>query len=181
MKPLLTTLLLLLSLTTYATCANCKWDKPTCIVKTAEQEVGVRENGTNNDGVRIREYLAAANIYKPAPFCAAFVVWVLNQCGIKHKITAWSPSATASNRIYDRRKPNENTITPQQGDVFTLYYPSMKRISHTGIISKWGDKWVETIEGNTSEADTRETSTGRDGVFRKKRLKTSIYQVSRWN
>jgi len=151
-----------------------------CIIKHAEKEIGVMENGTNNDGVRIREYLRAVNIYKPAPFCAAFVAFILNSCGIKHSVTAWSPSATANNRIYDRRYPAKNNVTPVGGDVFTLYYPSMKRIAHTGFITDWGEKWVETIEGNTSQADTRETSSGRDGVFRKKRLKTSIYQVSRY-
>ena len=151
-----------------------------CIVENATKEIGVREVGGNNKGERVTTYLKAVNINTPSAWCAAFVAFILNSCDIKHTITAWSPTATAKNRIYDRRKPSENKTTPEGGDVFTLYYPSLKRIGHTGFITKWGDKWVETIEGNTSEADTRETSTGRDGVFRKKRLKSSIYQVSRW-
>ena len=179
MKKLLA-LILLISLTSF-TCDTCKLTKRECVIKNAEKEIGVMENGTNNDGVRIREYLRAVNIYKPAPFCAAFVAFILNSCGIKHSVTAWSPSATANNRIYDRRYPAKNNVTPVGGDVFTLYYPSMKRIAHTGFVTAWGNKWVETIEGNTSNADTRETSSGRDGVFRKKRLKSSIYQVSRYH
>jgi hypothetical protein len=171
--------ILLIGLRAYPHCAY-PLRTPECIVCTAEKEIGVRENGTNNDGVRIREYLRAVNVHKPAPFCAAFVAWVLNQCGIPHSINAWSPSATAKNRIYDRRKPNENRITPEGGDVGTLYYPSLKRIGHVLIITKWGDKWVETIEGNTTEAGTRETRSGNDGVFKRKRLKSTIYQVSRW-
>lgn len=151
-----------------------------CIIETARKEIGVVENGTNNDGVRIREYLRAVNVYKPAPFCAAFVAFILNECGIKHSITAWSPSATAKNRIYDRRYPEKNKITPEGGDVFTLYYSNLGRIGHVGVVEVWGDRYVTTIEGNTSEQGTRETTTGKDGVFRRKRLKTSIYQVSRW-
>lgn len=174
-------LILLLSLTSF-TCPTCKISKQDCILKNAAKEVGVREVGGNNKGERVTEYLLNADIKVPAAWCSAFVRFILDKCSIPNKVSAWSPSATANNRIYDRRTPKTNTVTPTGGDVFTLYYPNLKRIGHAGFITSWGEKWVETIEGNTSEADTRETSTGRDGVFRKKRLKTSIYQVSRyWN
>lgn len=162
------------------TCPDCKLTKQECIIDKASKEVGVREQGGNNKGERVATYLASVNVYTPSPWCAAFVHFIMNECKVPNKVTAWSPSATASNRIYDRRYPSNNKITPQSGDVFTLYYPNLKRIGHTGFITSWNDKWVETIEGNTSEADTRETSTGRDGVFRKKRLRKTIYQVSRY-
>jgi len=169
---LLLILCLSLNLRSYSACD--------CIIRNAEKEVGVRENGKNNSGKRIAEYLNSVNIKTPSAWCAAFVAFILTSCDIKHTITAWSPSATSKNRIYDRRYPSKNTITPQAGDVGTLYYPSLKRIGHAFFITSWGSKWVNTIEGNTSEADTRETTTGKDGVFRKKRLRTTIYQVSRW-
>ena len=180
MKKLLA-LILLISLTSF-TCDTCKMTKRECIIKNAEKEVGIREEGGNNKGKRVTEYLLNAGITTPAPWCSAFVRYVLDECKIPNKVTAWSASATANNRIYDRRYPAKNNVTPVGGDVFTLYYPNLKRIGHTGFLTGWGNKWVETIEGNTSQADTRETSTGRDGVFKKKRLKASIYQVSRyWN
>jgi hypothetical protein len=152
-----------------------------CIIETASKEVGVRENGRNNSGTRIAQYLAHTKIYKPSAWCSSFVAFILSHCGIKHSVNAWSPSATAKNRIYDRRFPDKNTIRPVAGDVFTLYYPNLKRIGHTGFVQSWNSKWVHTIEGNTSEAGTRETTTGNDGVFRRKRLTRTIYQVSRWN
>lgn len=138
------------------------------------------ENGKNNSGERIAIYLAHTKIYTPSPWCSSFVAFTLSQCGVKHTITAWSPSATARNRIYDRRYPEKNKVTPEGGDVFTLYYSNLGRIGHAGLCEVWGDKWVTTIEGNTNDGGTRETTTGKDGVFRRKRLKTSIYQVSRW-
>lgn len=171
--------ILLIGLRAYPHCAY-PLRTPECIVCMAEKEIGVRENGTNNSGKRIAEYLAYTNVYTPSAWCSSFCAWLMGQCGIPHTINAWSPSATARNRIYDRRKPNENRITPEGGDVGTLYYPSLKRIGHVLIITKWGDKWVETIEGNTTEAGTRETRSGNDGVFKRKRLKSTIYQVSRW-
>lgn len=175
---LLTTALLTLS----SFCTTCKMTKQECIVAFMEGEVGVREQGGNNMGERVEFYQKEAGAPPKTAWCASILVAASKHCGIPQQFTAWSPSVTAKKRIYDRRYPDKNTITPQEGDFATLYYPSLKRIGHALMIRKWGEKWVETIEGNTSEADTRETSTGRDGVFRKKRLKTSIYQVSRyWN
>jgi hypothetical protein len=172
-------LIILIFLTSF-TCPICKQTKQECIVAQATKEIGVREEGGNNKGQRVSEYLLNAGITTPAAWCSAFVRYILDACRIRNKVNAWAASATANNRIYDRRYPDKNTITPSGGDVFTLYYPNLNRIGHTGFIVLWDDKWVETIEGNTSEADTRETSSGRDGVFKKKRLKSSIYQVSRY-
>jgi len=151
-----------------------------CVVEKANKEVGVREVGGNNRGKRVAEYLLNAGITTPAPWCAAFVKFILDACNIEHKVTAWSPSATAINRIYDRRKPLSNTITPKSGDVFTLYYPNLNRIGHTGFVESWGDKWVDTIEGNTNDGGSRDSNTG-DSVMKRKRLQSSIYQVSRYN
>ncbi len=140
----------------------------------------MQEEGGNNKGKRVSEYLLNANITTPAPWCAAFVKFVLDKCGISHKITAWSPSATATNRIYDRRKPDKNKTTPESGDVFTLYYPNLERIGHTGFIESWGSKWIDTIEGNTNDSGSRDSNSG-DRVMRRKRLRSSIYQVSRYS
>jgi hypothetical protein len=142
--------------------------------------VGVTEEGGNNKGRVVTMYLSNAKIYTPAPWCGAFVKWVLDACGVEHWITAWSPSGTARNRIYDRRTPDKNVTKPESMDVFTLYYPSLKRIGHVGFIDEWGDKWVTTVEGNTNDSGSRDSNTG-DGVLKRKRLKSTIYQVSRPN
>lgn len=139
----------------------------------------MREQGGNNKGAQVEMYLANAGIFKPAPWCGAFVKWVLDVCCIDHWINAWSPSGTSRNRIYDRRTPSKNTVTPQSMDVFTLYYESLGRIGHVGFIDKWGDgPWVTTIEGNTNDSGSRDSVTG-DKVMRRKRLKSTIYQISR--
>lgn len=65
---------------------------------------------------------------------------------------------------------------PRKGDVFGIYFPDKKRIAHVGFVDSWDDKYVITVEGNTNEAGSREG----DGVYRKRRLVGSIYQVARW-
>lgn len=145
------------------------------VVSTAGAEVGVKEKGGNNKGERVGEYLAATGLKQGHPWCAAFVAWVFDQCGISHKVTAWSPSATpVYNKVWQRGARNNDTPLP--GDVFSLYYSSLGRIGHTGYVVEWGDKWVITIEGNTNGEGSREG----DGVYRKKRLVSTIYRVSRW-
>ena len=66
---------------------------------------------------------------------------------------------------------------PQQGDVFTLYYPHLKRIGHTGFHDKKIiDKIFKSVEGNTNSAGSREG----DGVYVKYRSYRAIYSLNRW-
>ena len=175
MKKILT--LLLISLSTIAYSNDCG----ECIVEKARKEIGVTENGRNNSGTRIAQYLAHTKIFVPAAWCSSFVSFILSECGIKHSVNAWSPTATATNRIYDRRFPKKNTTEIKAGDVATLFYKNLGRIGHALIIENPNPNknYYTTIEGNTNEQGSRETTTGRDGVFRRKRLKSSIYQISR--
>ena len=66
--------------------------------------------------------------------------------------------------------------TPLPGDVMGLYFAHLGRIAHVGIIYRWGEKKVVTIEGNTNDAGSREG----DGVYKKIRLTRQIYAVSNW-
>lgn len=138
-------------------------------------ELGVREAG-RNDGPRIREYLAYAGFYSPAPWCAAFVAWCHGQAGVENPESAWSPSWFPNNKTIYKRGTSTNE-QPAQGDVFGLYYPNLGRIAHVGFVDQWDyGSWVVTVEGNTNAGGGREGH----GVYKKRRLKRSIYKVSRW-
>jgi hypothetical protein len=65
---------------------------------------------------------------------------------------------------------------PQQADAFFIYFPEKGRVAHTGFVHIWGTDWVETVEGNTNQAGSREG----DGVYRKRRLKRQIYAVANY-
>ncbi len=140
-------------------------------------EVGVREATGRNDGTRVEEYLASCGLKKGQPWCAAFVCWAFKQVGVRTVVSGYSPTwFPDGKRICLRNKYTKSQPLP--GDVGGLYYPEMGRIAHTFFIHEWseyGDA-VITIEGNTNGAGSREGG----GVYRKRRLKSQIYVVSRW-
>ncbi|MFB5944250.1 peptidoglycan-binding protein [Albibacterium profundi] len=167
-------------------------------------EVGVRERTGRNDGHRVAEYLRYTDLGEGYAWCASFVSWVYGQAGYPEPRTAWSPALFPAKRVIWRRgdkvrppephsgarhlrissaKPGtddtnikDRVSIPQKGDVFGIYFNSVKRIAHAGFVDEWGDKYVVTVEGNTNEAGSREG----DGVYRKRRLISSIYRVSSW-
>jgi hypothetical protein len=144
------------------------------IEKTYLAEIGTREQGGNNRGSRVAEYLRSTGLDEGYAWCAAFVKWVYTRQQISTPgANAWSPSWFPDNRTIYRRDRQQNG-TPGKGDVFGLYYPNLKRIGHVGIVHEWSDTWVITVEGNTNEGGSREG----DGVYKKKRLKRQIYAVS---
>lgn len=151
--------------------------KSNCLKQTYESQIGVLEATGNNDGYQVEQYLQSAGFGSGYAWCASFVNWVLIQCCLNTpKSPAWSPVwFPASKVIYSRDK--QNNLSPSTSNVFGIYFANLKRIAHVGFIDSWntGD-WTVTVEGNTNLAGSREG----DGVYRKKRLKRQIYQVSDW-
>lgn len=149
-----------------------------CVENTFLSQVGVMETGTNR-GKQVDRYLITAGVKPGNPWCASFVYWTLKQCDTTIKLTApamassWFPQ---NKTIYNRSKDKD--MNTRSGDVFGVYYPEKKRIAHVGFVYiTTNDKYIITVEGNTSSTDlTREG----DGVFQKIRPKRTIYKISRW-
>ena len=145
-------------------------------------EIGVREATGKNDGERVEEYLAVTQLGKGYAWCASFVSWVFAEAGFPQPRTPWSPSLFPKERVIWEKgrqshlKPNTQHLTPATADVFGIYFANLKRIAHAGFVDEWGDKYLVTVEGNTNEAGGNEG----DGVYRKRRLISSIYQVADW-
>lgn len=141
-------------------------------------ELGIREEGANT-GSRVEEYLEYAGLKKGDPWCAAFVCWVYGRAGVPNPRSGWSPALfPASKVIWKRKRPNmqEAADQPGAGDIFALWFPQKDRIAHTGFVDEWEGAWAVTVEGNTNRAGSPEG----DGVYRKRRLKSSLYEVARW-
>ncbi len=138
-------------------------------------QVGMREQPAgSNWGPQVGKYLRSVNVKMPAAWCAAFVHYCLDSAGIKNNITAWSPTAhNAKYVVYFGRRLIEE---PKPGDVFTLYFPKMKRIAHTGFYHRRVNSSVyQSVEGNTNEAGSREG----DGVYKKYRSYNATYSITR--
>ena len=65
----------------------------------------------------------------------------------------------------------------EDGDCFTLYYQKLGRVGHVGLVAGEDEEYLTTIEGNTSDGGSRDG----DGVYRRKRKKSSIWTINRWS
>lgn len=145
-----------------------------CVVSTALDDVGVREVTGQNDGPRVEEYLSFVHLKKGAPWCAAFVSYHLSGCGVRNPATGWSPAFSGvSARVWSPRKA---TRMPMPGDVFCLYFTSLGRVGHVGIVTGFDGRYISTVEGNTSAPGSREG----DGVYARRRELSKVYCISNY-
>lgn len=137
------------------------------IIAIAQKEVGVKELTGNNDGERVEEYLRAVGLKKGQPYCSAFVSWVFEQAGYRAPRTGWSPALFPGSRIVKDAKP---------AAVFGIYFSSLKRIAHVGLVESVRSDWITCLEANTNIAGSREG----EGVFRRIRHKRTISRFADW-
>lgn len=158
-----------------AVCLFGSIDNSTCLRSVYSAEIGVRELTGKNDGQRVEEYLKSVRLGKGYAWCAAFVKWCFDRCGIKTSITAWSPTAHNSKNIVYFHGRFEKEPIP--GDVMCLWSQTKGRIAHTGFFDKRLNSSIfESVEGNTNGAGSFDGN----GVYRKKRSFKSTYSITRW-
>lgn len=128
----------------------------------AAARVGTTEQGGNNRGPWVARFLAAVGLGQGYAWCAAFVTWTIKQADeLKHfsfpkhpaSVLGWHEWARATNRLVSE---------PQRGDLFFWLDGST---GHIGWITGVEGRTIETIEGNTNKAGSRDG----DGVYRKRR------------
>lgn len=149
------------------------------VVRLALAEVGVREEGGNNQGERIREYQRATWLAPgPWPWCAAFVCWVIQQAlsrpAILHRLRLvepvdnWRPRTAGAFDFQNWARKRGLTIKTENqqakaGDLVIFDF------SHIGIVvADQTGRQIETVEGNTNGRGDRDSLSG-DGVWRKTR------------
>lgn len=137
------------------------------IVAIAQSQIGVREATGNNDGPEVEAYLTSVGLKKGEPWCAAFLSWIFKKAGYKQPRTAWSPALFPSQRLVK---------LPAPGVLFGIYFPSLERIAHCGLIERVNGNWLSCVEGNTNLSGSRNG----DGVYRKLRHAKTIYRYSNW-
>lgn len=143
------------------------------VMRVCHSQIGVREKQLNA-GPEVEKYLRYVNLPKGNPWCAAFVCWVYGQANVPNPRTGWSPDLFPASRIVWQR--TGKSPSPKPADVFGIYFPEKGRIAHVGFVDEWKEPWLITVEGNTNLVDSREG----DGVYRRRRLTRSVYQVARY-
>jgi len=141
------------------------------VIQTARQAIGTTEATGHNDGPVVDEILDSVGLKgSGAPWCAAFVVWVGDKTFTRplnpYPRTAWSP-AMLYRPTWDRARRGA-PLKP--ADVFGIWFNSMGRVAHTGLVEKNDGEWLLTIEGNTNGGGSRDG----DGVYRRRRLATNV-------
>lgn len=149
------------------------------IAEIAAREVGVREQGGNNKGPRIREYQSATWLQPDAwPWCAAFVDWVILRWLDGYLVRDFLKLSKEEAAIFRPKTAGAwdlvNWAQRQRGRVSILTEDAKAMpgdivvfdFSHVGIVEKDSVETFLTIEGNTNGSGDRDSTTG-DGVWRK--------------
>ena len=143
-------------------------------LRVARGTIGWREE-PGNSGPLVDKILASVGLEgSGAPWCAAWVVYIGDETFGKEKNpyprSAWSPDFV--------KAPDWNRgrgKTPAPTDAFGVYFSSLGRVAHTGLVEKVEGKMAVTIEGNTNDDGSRDGN----GVYRKRRPLGTILS-KRW-
>jgi hypothetical protein len=137
------------------------------IIQLATAELGVREEGGENSGLRVKEYLAYVGLGKGYPWCAAFVSWCYGQAGLPSPRTAWSPALFPKRRLY--KSPEIALGAVKTADLFAIYSAKLGRIHHVGLIKSFAPGMLITVEGNSN-----------DRVESRRRALSTVYAMANW-
>jgi hypothetical protein len=123
----------------------------------------VVESGGPNCGKMVEIMLKAVGLPKGKPWCAAYVNYVGHQAFLDENDPAkslWPLPMTGGCAVLGEFGLKHNVLyeEPKRGDIFLLYFPTLKRFAHTGIVLEppGKDGKCTTIEGNTNGNGGRE-------------------------
>jgi len=150
--------------------SNPKDPRPEKIIEFARTTIGIKEATGKNDGEDVEEILKSVGLEgSGAPWCAAYVVWVgdsaLGRDRNPYPRSAWSPDFVR-NPTWNRGRGR----LPTEASTFGVYFQSLKRVGHTGLVEKVSGDFAITIEGNTNNGGSRDG----DGVYRRRRLLSTL-------
>ncbi len=153
-------------------------------LEIAISKIGVREIGGDNRGPDVEMFQRAAKINRGDPWCMAFLNWcaeeAARQLGITSPLEAVALQGFVQGHV-DHFKPKgkvlDKSADARPGDLVVIWYPTLKRFGHVGILEKAepGVR-VYTVEGNTNAAGSREGNV----VARKVRATGSGVKYIRW-
>ena len=134
-------------------------------IDIALTQVGVREHGKNR-GPSVDLYLRSVGL-DPAtdsyPWCASFVHWCFQQAAAGIGAPNPCPKTAGAIKMFLRAEDHQKAQVPTVGSIFVISHGQGK--GHCGLVTRVMAGEIETIEGNTSLAGSREG----DGVYARRR------------
>lgn len=122
----------------------------------------------SNWGEPVKTYLASVDITFPASWCMAFIYWCFKEAAKQLNIINPAIKSGGVLNVWNKTPKKYKSSTPLVGSIFIMDHG--KGLGHTGIVEKFDEKYVYTIEGNTNDTGSREGIE----VCRKQRLQSSI-------
>jgi hypothetical protein len=123
----------------------------------------------SNWGLPVKNYLSSVGITFPASWCMAFIFWCFSEASKNLNVPNTAIKSGGVLAVWNKATPIlQKSTTPSVGSVFIMDFGHGE--GHTGIVEKFDNTFIYTIEGNTNDTGSREGIE----VCRRKRLRTTI-------
>jgi uncharacterized protein (TIGR02594 family) len=125
-------------------------------LKVAKSQIGVHEEGGNNKGVKVGEYLSSVGLPQGYAWCQSFVYWCFKKASFNLSAANPVPKTAGVLKHWNEVKYGKKVAVPQVGDLFVMDFG--KGMGHIGFVSSVDlvKKTFETIEGNSNDEGSRE-------------------------
>lgn len=127
------------------------------VIDEAQKYLGVVEvPALSNRGTEIDYWLKECKVSLGNPWCAAFATNVIRQAlgraspiyinASVQRVVDWAKSLATIGLWQDK---------PEKGDLFVLYFASLQRFGHVGLVTAVEGNTFKTIEGNSNSNGSR--------------------------
>jgi uncharacterized protein (TIGR02594 family) len=120
----------------------------------AVSQVGVHEQGGNNQGPEVNAYLASVGLDPGYSWCAAFVYFCFKQAAAQLGLVNPCPKTAGAVKLWTLTEPICRVTAPVPGAIYVLQHEGGK--GHAGIIERVSDGAILEVSGNTNDAGSRE-------------------------
>ena len=152
-------------------------------IKLAKEQIGVREVGSSNSGIKVNQYISTGSCGQISccqPWCMFVMNWILVQVCKAHKIkypwlcNGYTPYAVNTGTELGITIKNPKLSEVQVGDWGFIYSSARDNANHIFLIIAKGKNGVTTLEGNTNPGGSR------DGYGFFQRYRSTPWAIVRW-
>ena len=123
------------------------------VVSVARAELGVTESPANSN--RVKYWTEYDPGFQGQPWCVVFVWWVFRTAGLSGLFLGGGRTANCGTllRWYREQGWTVPVAEARPGDIVILNFSGTQSADHCGIVAErvcTGEKYIRTIEGNTS-------------------------------
>jgi hypothetical protein len=124
-------------------------------LEIAKTQVGKTENPKgSNWGEPVQSYLKSVGISFPASWCMAFLYWSFQKAATELKIPNTAIKTGGVLKAWNTAPITAKSLVPKVGSLFIMDFGG--GLGHTGIVERFDETFIYTIEGNSNDEGSRE-------------------------